>query len=374
MLIVDAHLDLAWNALQWNRDLTLSVYTIRAQEGGMPGKGRAVNTVAFPEMRQGRVAVSFATLLARSTGRPVPHVDFASPAQAYGIAQGQLAYYRALERAGHIRVLTDQAGLDAHLATWQEWEARSSAGSGGPSDADETPPLGFVISMEGADSILGPEQLPAWWSAGLRVLGITHYGPGRYAGGTGTDLGLTDRGRALLAEMDRVGMLLDLTHCSDRSLWEALEVYSGPVLASHNNCRALVPHQRQFSDVQLQALFERDGVVGAALDIWMLQPGWIKDESTNAGITMTQVVDHIDHVCQLAGNSRHVGIGTDLDGGFGREQSPCDLDTIADLQKLTGLLAGRGYQEEDIAAILHGNWLRLLRQAWRKPIVKEKVS
>lgn len=378
MLIVDAHLDLAWNALQWNRDLTLSVYTIRAQEGGLPGKGRAVNTVAFPEMRQGRVAVSFATLLARSTGRPVPHVDFASPAQAYGIAQGQLAYYRALERAGHIRVLTDQAGLDAHLAIWQEWEARSSAGSGGcsggPSDTDETPALGFVISMEGADSILDPEQLSVWWSAGLRVLGITHYGPGRYAGGTGTDLGVTGGGRALLAEMDRLGMLLDLTHCSDRSFWEALDCYSGPVMASHNNCRALVPHQRQFNDTQLQALFERDGVVGAALDIWMLQPGWIKDESTNAGIDLAKVVDHIDHVCQLAGNSRHVGIGTDLDGGFGREQSPCDLDTIADLQKLNGLLANRGYQEEDIAAILHGNWLRLLRQAWREPTVKEKVS
>jgi membrane dipeptidase len=136
------------------------------------------------------------------------------------------------------------------------------------------------------------------------------------------------------------------------------------VLASHNNCRALVPHQRQFSDAQLRAIFERDGVIGAAFDAWMMQLGWVSGQSTNEGVTLNTVVDHMDHVCQLAGNSRHAGIGTDLDGGYGREQSPCDLDTIADLQKLAGLLADRGYNDEDIGAIMHGNWLRLLRQAW----------
>lgn len=135
-------------------------------------------------------------------------------------------------------------------------------------------------------------------------------------------------------------------------------------MASHNNCRALVPHQRQFSDEQLQAIFERDGVIGAAFDAWMLQPGWVSGQSTNEAVTLNTVVDHMDHVCQLAGNSRHAGIGTDLDGGYGREQSPSDLDTIADLQKIAGLLADRGYNGEDIAAIMHGNWLRLLRQAW----------
>jgi membrane dipeptidase len=136
------------------------------------------------------------------------------------------------------------------------------------------------------------------------------------------------------------------------------------VLASHNNCRVLVPHQRQFNDAQLRAIFERDGVIGAAFDAWMLQPGWVSGQSTNEGVTLNTVVDHMDHVCQLAGNSRHAGIGTDLDGGYGREQSPCDLDTIADLQKIAGLLADRGYNDDDISVIMHGNWLRLLRQAW----------
>jgi len=363
MIIIDAHLDLSMNALQWNRDLLLSVYTIRAQEQRTAGKGRAQGTVAFPEMRQGRLALTVATLIARSTGQPSPHIDFHSPTQAYGQAHGQLAYYRALEKAGHIRIIADTATLDAHMAEWQKWDAAHPKALT-LEEAVDTPPLGFVISMEGADPIQQPEELSAWYEAGLRLLGPTHYGPGRYAGGTATELGLTDLGAPLLREMDRLGILLDLTHLSDQAFWQALEQYHGLVLASHNNCRALVPHQRQFSDAQLQAIFERDGVIGAAFDTWMLHPGWVVGQSSNAGITMEAVADHIDHICQLAGNSRHVAIGTDLDGGYGREQSPEDLDTIADLQKLQPILAQRGYTTDDIAAILHGNWLRLLRQAW----------
>ena len=359
MLIVDAHLDLSMNALQGNRDLLSSAYTIRAQEAGMPGKGQG--TVAFPEMRQGRIALSFVTLFARSTGRPSPHSDFASPAQSYGIAQGQLAYYRALERMGYVRIITDNENLDRHINAWQTWERTMT---GDASDYDNAPSLGFVISMEGADPILTPAQLETWVDGGLRLIGLTHYGPGRYAGGTGTEIGLTELGPPLLAEMERLGVILDLTHCSDQSFWQALERYNGLVLASHNNCRALVPHQRQFSDTQLRAIFERDGVIGAAFDAWMLQPGWVTGETPHEAVTLNTVVDHIDYICQLAGNSRHAAIGTDLDGGYGREQSPSDLDTIADLQNLTGLLEARGYSADDIAAIMHGNWLRFLHDAW----------
>jgi membrane dipeptidase len=357
MLIVDAHLDLSMNALQWNRDLLKSVYTIRTLEQHTQGKGRALGTVAYPEMRRGRVFVAVATLIARSTGRPVAHIDFASEAQAHGMAQGQLAYYRALEQQGHVRILTDVDAFDEHVAEWQRWDSAHEVLS------EATPPLGFVISMEGADPILFPEQVEEWRDDGLRLLGPTHYGPGRYAGGTGTELGLTELGVRLVREMDRLGVLLDLTHCSDQAFWQALDHYGGKVLASHNNCRALVPHQRQFGDQQLQEIFARDGVVGVAFDTWMLEPGWVVGQTTNAQTPMAKVVDHIDHICQLAGNCRHVGIGTDLDGGYGREQSPCDLDTIEDLQRMPQMLAERGYAEADVQAIMHGNWLRLLRGA-----------
>ena len=358
MLIADAHLDLSMNAIQWNRNLLNSVYTIRADEKNTPGKGRGQGTVAYPEMRRGRIALSFATLIARSTGRSEPHIDFASTAQAFGTAQGQFAYYRALERQGHVRILTDLRSLDAHMAQWEAWDA-AHPGDGGV----ETPPLGFVISMESADPILEPGDLPAWHAAGLRAIGLAHYGPGRYAGGTSTEAGLTDLGTVLLGEMKRQGTLVDLTHSSDEAFWETLDRWDGAVLASHNNCRALVPHQRQFSDEQIRAIASRAGVIGVALDCWMLRAGWRHGDS-NASVGLEDAVAHIDHICQVTGGVRHAAIGTDLDGGFGREGSPHDLDTIADLQKIPTLLARRGYRPDDVAAIMHGNWLRFLREAW----------
>ncbi len=358
MLIIDSHLDLSWNALQWGRDLHLSAYTIRAQENGMTGSGRAQGTVSLPEMRRGRVALCFATVLSRCTGIPDPLLDYRSVAQAYAAGQGQIAYYRALEREGDIRVIADLEALNQHMGEWEAWQADH------PTETTDTPPLGLVISMESADPIMVPDQLEEWYRAGLRVIGPAHYGPGRYAGGTGTENGVSEIGVWLLKEMERLGVILDLTHLSDQAFWQALDHYSGPVLASHNNCRALVPHQRQFSDEQLKAILERDGVIGAVFDVWMLIPGWNASKSSNKEASLDIVADHIDYVCQLAGDSRHAGIGSDLDGGFGREESPPDLDTIADLQKLKGVLARRGYADDDIENILYRNWLRLLRRVW----------
>jgi membrane dipeptidase len=355
MLNIDAHLDLAWNALQWNRNLQDSVYRIREQEGNLSGPGRGQGTVALPELRKGRVAVCFATLLARSTGRIEPNVDYLSPLQAYAVAQGQLAYYRALDELGEVRLIKNLTQLDGHIFEWEQWE----------SDTHKTqPPIGLIISMESADPILKPEQLSAWKEVGLRVIGPAHYGPGRYAGGTSTELGLTPDGVALLHEMERLGVILDLTHLSDEAFWQALDQFGGYVIASHNNCRVLVPHQRQFDDRQIKAVIAREGVIGAALDNWMLIPGWVRGVNNNRPATLEHVADHIDHICQLAGNADHAAIGSDLDGGFGREQSPGDLDTIADLQKLGEVLTKRGYSTENVLSIMYGNWLRLLRSAW----------
>jgi membrane dipeptidase len=333
------------------------VYTIRTQESRLSGAGRGQGTVALPEMREGRVALCFATLLARSTGRMIHNLDYSSPLQAYGIVQGQLAYYRALEQTGDIRLITNLAELEDHITAWSRWEHETY-----PLRAP--PPLGLVISMESADPIWTPEQLPSWIEAGVRIIGPAHYGPGRYAGGTSTELGLTAEGIQLLRRMEELGILLDLTHLSDKAFWQALDGYNGLVLASHNNCRTLVPHQRQFDDKQIRPIIARDGVIGVAFDNWMLRPGWVRGERDNPSVTLTNVVDHIDHICQLAGNSQHAAIGSDLDGGFGREQSPSDLDSIEDLQRLPDILSKRGYNDSDIAAILHGNWLRLLRRAW----------
>jgi membrane dipeptidase len=178
--------------------------------------------------------------------------------------------------------------------------------------------------------------------------------------------GLFTQGPALLREMERVGMILDVTHLSDQCFSEALDIYGGPVLASHHNCRALVPDPRQLTDDQIKRLIARGGVIGAALDAWMMHPGWERGKTTpeEAGVTLARMVDHIDRVCQLAGNAKHAAIGSDLDGGFGREQSPADLDTIADLQRLPDLLRQRGYDAAAIEGIMHGNWVRFFAEAW----------
>ena len=135
--------------------------------------------------------------------------------------------------------------------------------------------------------------------------------------------------------MDELGMMLDVSHLTDESLDEALDRFQGPVLASHSNCRSLVPGDRQL-DAMIRRMIERDGVIGAVMDAWMLQPSWVRGETTNENLTLDAVADQIDHVCQLAGNSRHAAIGTDLDGGYGIEQTPNDLDAIADVQKTPG--------------------------------------
>ena len=351
MIIIDSHLDLAMNALSLNRDLTQSVFEIRRREAEMSGAGRGASTVAFPEMRAGKIAVSFATAFARRQPGGMPPGGCSSVEIAYAVAQGQLAYYRVLESQGQVRIIVDRNTLDAHIKEWQQ-------------NGDDSPPLGFVISMEGADAIISPEQVGLWWEDGLRIASLSHYGVSTYAHGTGTTGGLTSLGRPLLKAMDDVGMILDVSHLSDDSFFQAMDCFAGPVLASHNNCRALVPGDRQFTDEQIQLLIERDGVIGAAMDAWMLYPGWVKGETPNTVVSLEAVVDHIDHICQLAGNAHHAALGTDLDGGYGKEQCPHDLDTIADLQKIPALLENRGYNEEDVRSIMHGNWLQLLHDAW----------
>jgi membrane dipeptidase len=357
MILWDAHLDLAWNALDWNRDLLRPVTDVRRseREQGMTDKGRACNTVSFPELRRGKVAVFIATLLARLL-RPnlIPAIQrYSSMEAAHAAAHGQMAYYQALERQGHLRWIKDWPTLDAHVRSWQ-------------ANPDGDLPLGFILSMEGADPVLTPDAVEEWYRAGLRIIGPAHYGVSPYAHGTGTEGGLFPQGPALLREMERVGMILDVTHLSDQCFDEALDVYGGPVLASHHNCRALVPDQRQLTDEQIKRLIGRGAVIGTALDAWMLYPGWVRGQTRPeaAGVTLETMVDHLDRVCQLAGNARHAAVGTDLDGGFGREQSPHDLDTIADLQRLPGLLRRHGYKEDAIEGICHGNWLRFFREAW----------
>jgi membrane dipeptidase len=357
MLIVDAHLDLAMNAMEWNRDLKLPVAAIREREDGLKDKpDRARNTVSLPALREGKIGLVVATQIARyvRAGSPLP--GWHSPEQAWAQSQAQLAWYRAMTDEGEMIPVTDLASLEAQIKNWD----------GNPSPSDRRP-VGFILSLEGADSLVNLSYLEKAYGYGLRAMGPAHYGEGRYAGGTGTEEGFSQPGKSLLKEMDALKMILDITHLTDLGFKQALDIYKGPVWASHHNCRVLVKNQRQLTDDQIRILIERRAVIGGVMDAWMLADGWIRGVSLPKamGVSLDRLIDHYDHICQIAGNADHIAIGSDLDGAFGTEQSPFDLNTIADLQKLPELLSRRGYSEADIRKILHGNWLRFLREAWK---------
>jgi membrane dipeptidase len=369
MLLFDGHLDLSMNALEWNRDLTRPLLEVRQREWSRTDKvDRGRGVVTLPEMQRGHIGLCIATQIGRYVAPNNPLPGWHAPEIAWAQTQGQLAYYRALEEAGWMRQLTTKSALDDLAGQWQAWCAKnpattSSSGNPGP-EPQGAPPIGYVLSLEGADSIVNLHYLEKAYAGGLRAIGPAHYGPGRYSPGTGAEGGLTPAGKELVREMGRLNMVLDATHLTDEAFWDCMSLWNGPVWASHQNCRALVPHQRQFSDEQLKELIRRDAVIGAAFDAWMMVPGWIRGATMphDKGLKIAHIVNHIDHVCQLAGSTRHCVIGTDLDGGYGTEQTPMDLRSIADLQSLAGSLGEKGYSSADVEAIFSGNWLRKLRE------------
>lgn len=368
-LIIDAHLDIAWNAVSFDRDQLLSIPELREKERGMTGKSRGNCTTSLPEMRKGGIGVALGTVLSRAMPKNLPdldanmgpigdrahgeiivreNLDYANQTICCAAGQAQLAYYKLLQQQGHMRMIGDRATLDE---VWSQWET-----------SPDTTPIGNILSMEGTDPIIDPSQAEWWFEQGLRTACLAHYGPSAYSMGTGGDGPLTDMGRELLKEMDRLGIILDLVHTADTAVQQALEIYSKPVFISHGDCRAITPHDRQITDEQIRWVVERGGVIGVVLDSWMIAPGWRKGATDNARATLEQLVNHVDHICKIAGNTNHVGIGSDLDGGFGTEQSPRELDTIADLQKIGDIMSTRGYTDNDIDAVFHGNFLRFFRE------------
>jgi membrane dipeptidase len=354
--IVDAHLDLAMNAIEWNRDLSRPIGEIRQREMFMTDKkDRGKGTVCLPELRKGRIGLVVATQLARYTppGSMLP--GWNSPQQAWVMTQAQLCWYREMEKLGEMVQITNLEKLNTHLALWDDTTVN-----------DETKPIGYILNLEGADSLVEIDYLHTAYEYGLRAMGLSHFGPGRYAPGTKMEGPLTPKGVELLKEMNKLNLILDVTHLTDEGFTQALDLYTGPVWASHHNVRKIVPTQRQLNDDQIKILIERGAVIGGMLDCWAMDLRFIDKTSDpwQLNIRLENIVDHWDHICQIAGNSEHIGIGSDLDGVFGKEQSPWDLESIADLQKFEAILTRRGYTTQDIDNIFNQNWLRFIRKAW----------
>lgn len=353
MFIVDAHLDLAYNAVAYGRNLRQPLADLRAQ---LPDPGRrGIPTVTLPELPAHGVGLVFGTLFVLPADSALddlsPDSTYRTAAEAHRLGMAQLDYYhRVADHTDYVRLVGDRAGLEAVVASHQP-------GAEGPRL------LGIVPLMEGADPIREPEEAELWHERGLRLVGLawddTRYAAGAWRGGGG----LTKAGHRLLEVLADFGFIVDLTHMSEQASLETLERYPGPVVATHSNARALVPGERQLSDTQIRLLGERGGVIGTVLFNCFLRAEHKRGEP-KARVTLDHVVAHVDHVCQLLGSAAHVGIGSDFDGGFGAADIPAELDSAADLPLLAGKLRAKGYAEADIAGIMGGNWLRVLRQAW----------
>jgi membrane dipeptidase len=350
LILVDGHLDIAFNALCFDRDPRVSALETRAREGDRaeePLRGRCM--VGLPELRGGRVAVAFGTLFLGPRDRwsgsgNSERVTYASAEEAERGALAQLDFYRELtnEEGSGFRLVESRSDLEAVLEGWED---------------GATGDVGIVPLMEGADPIRDPADAPGWFDRGVRIVGLA-WGRTRYAGGTGAPGPLSAGGRKLVPALERAGLGLDLSHASEESFHEALDLFDGPAIASHSNPRRICPGDRQISGAMIRRIAERGGVVGTALCSRMLRKGWLEEGKPE--IPLRRVAESVHHVAQVAGTHRAAGVGSDFDGGFGAEAAPRGLDTIADLPHLADALSDLDFSDEAIEDVLGKNWLRYL--------------
>lgn len=339
--IVDAHEDLAYNALSHGRDMRRSAKETRAAEPESSENGLA--TLGLDDLVAGNVRVVFATIYV-SKADPARRKDktYTNAQEANLLAQEQLAYYALLAGDPRFSLITSAEDLNRVVES-------------------SSPGVGLVLLMEGADPIIEPGDAGSWYEAGVRIIGPA-WSQTRYSGGTGKPGPLTDFGRELMNGMSRAGFILDTSHMAEEAFFQALDLFDGTVIASHSNTRKLVPTDRQLSDEMIKALVKRDAVIGAVFFNQFLQYQWRQNGADKKAVTFATVIDHMKHVCDLAGNASHCGIGTDFDGGFGMEATPYEIDTVADLAKFPDALANAGFNDAEIRGIMGGNWLRILKR------------
>jgi membrane dipeptidase len=358
--IIDAHEDIAYNVLSFNRDYRKSAAETRRLEAGTPTPGITGDTVlGWPEYQRGQVAVIFSTLFIapRShAGGPWESQTFDDSASAHRLYQKQLDYYRNLtgEHPEEFRLIRTKSDFQAVIQAWET----------GPANPPEvTHPVGLVLLMEGGEGLESPRELEEWWQYGLRIFGPVWAGT-RWCGGMYENGGFTNEGRELLEVLSGLGYILDLAHMTEKSAREALDRYEGPIIASHANSRELIHGaygERHLTDATIRDLIEHDGVIGVLPFNQFLVPEWKKTDPRTE-VTLDHLIAHIDHICQLAGNAQHAALGTDFDGGFGWPAVPYEIDTIADLQKLGDRLIQRGFTQDEVKLIFNGNWQRVLER------------
>ena len=358
-LIIDSHQDIAWNMLTYGRDYTRSVQVTRRLEAATTTPDRNGDClVGWPEYQRGQVAVVFATLFATPSRKKdlddtIAYTDYET---AHRLYRNQITVYRKLADVypDKFQLISSAKELAPVIEHWSK-----------PAREEEGHPVGLIYLMEGADGIRSLHELGEWYDLGLRIIGLAWAGT-RYCGGTGEPGPLTDEGRKLISAMADYKFILDLSHMDEAAALESLDRYEGAIMATHSNCAALMEGagtNRHLPDRVVRGLIERDGVIGLIPLNTFLKVGWLRrNGSRREEVSLDAFIAHIDHVCQLAGDANHAGIGSDFDGGFGLQSIPPELDTIADLQMVASKLVALGYSEAEAANVLGGNWLRFLQK------------
>jgi membrane dipeptidase len=321
-MIVDAHLDLAFNVTR-GRDVTQPAER-------QPVVDNEIATVGLPDLLEGRVGLVCATIFCEPRTSVFPG-GYTTPDEAMAIASTQLQWYEQQFTARRL-IPVRRAG-----EVPRQFDGRTHA----------------ILLLEGADAIRGLQDVHHFYDAGVRVVGLA-WKRTAHAGGTGEPGGLSELGRQTATQLDELGFVHDASHLAEQAFWDLLELTAGPVIASHSNCRTLVPTDRQLSDEMIRAIASRGGVIGINFFHKFLLP---PAELGTRPATFADVIAHVKHVCDVLGSARHVAIGTDLDGGLGRGQVPQEIHTIADLHKLADALHDGGFGDEDIHRILSENWI-----------------
>ena len=355
MLIIDAHEDLAWNIQTFNRDYTRSARETRLLEANtfIP-RWNGDTLLGWDDYQKGEVAIVFSTLFAAPARRKMGEWDiecYHDPAGAQKLYRSQVDLYRQLtsDYPEKYQLINNKPDLYRIINDWQNKPGNH--------------PIGLVMLMEGAEGILYPSEVEDWWELGVRIIGPAWAG-NAYCGGTAEPGGLTALGSELLECMAEIGMILDLSHMDEKAALQALDTYPKTIIASHANAKALlagIDSNRHLSDLVIQRIIERNGVIGVVPFNVFLKAGW-KYGDAQEEVTLDDVFAQMDHICQIAGDAKHTAIGSDFDGGFGKQSTPFEIDTIADLQKIANLLLMHGYSQADTELILGKNWLNLLSQ------------
>jgi membrane dipeptidase len=371
--IIDAHEDLAYLTLTFGRDYLRSAHETRQAEMGTSiPQNNGHTMLGWPEFQRGQVALVFGTIFIAERGA-LPEWEtqvYRTPSDADRLWQTQVEYYQRLagDHPECFQFVLNQVDLHRVTAPWRMGPALPPVQ---PAEGEDAPaaaanPVGLLLLMENAEGLRSPRELEEWHARGMRMVGPVWAARGmRFCAGTRMTGGFTREGQELLEVMAGLGLALDISHMNERSTLQAADRFEGHLAATHANCRALLRHQddeRHLTDQTIRALVERGGVIGVSPRGKWLRPGWSSADDVQQ-TTLAHLVAHIDHICQLAGDARHVGIGTDFDGGWGWPEAPYELDTIADLPKLGLSLAEAGYSSEDVAAVLGGNWFDFLERS-----------